>query len=265
MTDMKKKVAIIALVVFTVLAIATVAGVFILNGKFVKEAKAVPAAVTAQAAPEQVKPAEPKAAPATVKETSKPTETKKPAEMPAAPKEETPIVQEEKGILSGLRLKDASLSGLFYGDHAELDITDTLDDEYLKSLSAVDGVTYSRIGKKVTLNYPKQSDVSSYIFTLQDEVDAYFAQPEFTDPYYEDFEMVEHLDLYGYDCVITSTDGKVTITYPSEIVPVDFLLYVAEQVTDAYPEEVSYVTFSLEPDLIVLSFPTTFTEFDVWL
>ena len=36
MTDMKKKVAIIALVVFTVLAIATVAGVFILNGKFVK-------------------------------------------------------------------------------------------------------------------------------------------------------------------------------------------------------------------------------------
>ena len=265
MTDMKKKVAIIALVVFTVLAIATVAGVFILNGKFVKEAEAVPAAVTAQAAPEQVKPAEPKAAPATVKETSKPTETKKPAEMPAAPKEETPIVQEEKGILSGLRLKDASLSGLFYGDHAELDITDTLEDENLKSLSAVDGVTYSRVGKKVTLNYPKQSDVSSYIFTLQDEVDAYFAQPEFTDPYYEDFEMVEHLDLYGYDCVITSTDGKVTITYPSDIVPVDFLLYVAEQVTDAYPEEVSYVTFSLEPDLIVLSFPTTFTEFDVWL
>ena len=82
MTDMKKKVAIIALVVFTVLAIATVAGVFILNGKFVKEAKAVPAAVTAQAAPEQVKPAEPKAAPATVKETFKPTETKKPAEIP---------------------------------------------------------------------------------------------------------------------------------------------------------------------------------------
>ena len=37
MTDMKKKVAIIALVVFTVLAIATVAGVFILNGKFVKD------------------------------------------------------------------------------------------------------------------------------------------------------------------------------------------------------------------------------------
>ena len=118
MTDMKKKVAIIALVVFTVLAIATVAGVFILNGKFVKEAEAVPATVTAQAAPEQVKTAEPKAAPAVVKETPKPTETKKTSEMPAAPKEETPIVQEEKGILSGLRLKDASLSGLFYGDHA---------------------------------------------------------------------------------------------------------------------------------------------------
>ena len=88
---------------------------------------------------------------------------------------------------------------------------------------------------------------------------------EVKDPNYEDFKFVQNLDIYGYNCVVTSTDGMTTITYPSELVPVDFLLYVAKEVAEAYPEECSYVTFALDKDLIILSYPTTFTEFDTWL
>ena len=269
MSERSKKAAIIALVVFTVLAIATIAGVFILNGKFAKSAEAEPAQVTAEVTPEVKKPEKPTvmAQPAgAVSEAPKSVPAPVPALIEETPETApVPVVEEDKGILSALQLKEASLSGLFYSDHADLDITDTLDDAYLEALSGIKGLTYSRTGKKVALSYPSQSDIPSFIFSLQDAADLYFAEPIITDPYYEDFEMVEHLDLYGYDCVITSADGKVTITYPSEIVPVEYLLYLAEQVADAYPEEVSYVTFSLEPDLIVLSFPTTFTEFDVWL
>ncbi|MGN0906392.1 MAG: hypothetical protein ACI4NM_04530 [Bullifex sp.] len=268
MSERSKKAALIGLVVFTVLAIATIAGVIILNGRFAKEAAAEPVTVTAEQVTEVKKPETPavKTQQAPAKETQKPAETPVKAEVKTEQSQTpAPVAEEEKGIMAALKLKDSSLSGFFYGDHAELDVTDTIDDEYLEAIAGVDGVTYSRAGKKVFLNYPAGSDVKSLIFTLQDAADAYFAQPKFTDPYYEDFEMVEHLDLYGYDCVITSTDGKVTITYPSDIVPVEYLLYLAKQVADAYPEEVSHVTFSLEPDLIVLSFPTTFTEFDVWL
>lgn len=88
---------------------------------------------------------------------------------------------------------------------------------------------------------------------------------EVKDPNFEGFKFVQNLDLYGYNCVVTSTDGMTTITYPSELVPVDFLLYVAKEVSEAYPEECSYVTFALEKDLIILSYPNTFTEFDTWL
>lgn len=88
---------------------------------------------------------------------------------------------------------------------------------------------------------------------------------EVKDPNYEDFKFVQNLDIYGYNCVVTSTDGMTTITYPSEIVPVDFLRYVAKEVAEAYPEECSYVKFALDKDLIILSYPTTFTEFDTWL
>lgn len=88
---------------------------------------------------------------------------------------------------------------------------------------------------------------------------------EVKDPNFEGFKFVQNLDLYGYNCVVTSTDGMTTITYPSSIVPVDFLLYVAKEVSEAYPEECSYVTFALEKDLIILSYPNTFTEFDTWL
>ena len=62
---------------------------------------------------------------------------------------------------------------------------------------------------------------------------------EVKDPNYEDFKFVQNLDIYGYNCVVTSTDGMTTITYPSELVPVDFLLYVAKEVAEAYPEECS--------------------------
>lgn len=85
------------------------------------------------------------------------------------------------------------------------------------------------------------------------------------DPNFEDFKFVQNLDIYGYNCVVTSTDGMTTITYPSDLVPVDFLLFVAKEVSEAYPEECSYVTFALNDDLIILSYPNTFTEFDTWL
>lgn len=262
MSDNKKKVAIISLAVFTVFAIAAIAAIIYLNVKINKEETPTPVTevVKTVESPTPVK--------SEVKTTEQPKEvtvSKPVVETPVPVKQEEDklevVKEEEKPISASLKLNDEDISGLFWSDHAELALASLVSDEDLTAIfNMLDGISFSRIGKILNLNYEKRDDVSNLVLELQNAIDK-----NKKDPNLEDFKFVQTLDIYGYECIVTSTDGMTTITYPSSIVPVDFLLYVADQVADAYPEECSYVTFALDKDLIILSYPIEFTEFDTWL
>ena len=263
MSGNKKKVAIISLAVFTVFAVAAIAAIIYLNVKINKDE--APTTVTEVVKTVEKTPTPVKSEVKTPEQPKDVTVSKTVVETPAPVKQEevkpAVMIEEEKPISASLKLNDEDISGIFWSDHAELTLASLVSDEDLTAIfNMLDGVSFSRIGKTLKLNYEKRDDVSNLVLELQNAIDQ-----NKKDPNFEDFKFVQKLDIYGYECVVTSTDGMTTITYPSDIVPVDFLLYVAAQVADAYPEECSYVTFALDKDLIILSYPIEFTEFDTWL